>query len=271
MDDFPFEVYVPVGNIFWGKEDNYSVIKKIGEGTYGMVFKAKDSNGNYVAIKRFNKKSDAERELAAFRLLGKNPWVVDLIDSNDPDHTPFIAMELMDGDISFKEFELSECVTIMQMLTEGLFHMHEHGVLHLDIKPGNILMRKEGGLVVKYTDFGLFCNAETQEICIPAGTDGFADKEIIRESKKELFLDHEVWKAYDVFALGRTFYWLLAWRHDNSFRREYKKNNFPYVFKNKIGDDRETFRKLRELILRMLEHYKVRVSSYELVELFGDL
>jgi len=151
---------------------NFQKIEKIGEGTYGIVYKAKDENtGQIVVLKqiRFGTKyegvpSIAIREITLLREL-EHPRVVKLINVVQAQQKLYLVLEYMNTDL--KKFMddyarenagtggLSEALvkSFLKQLLEGIAYCHEQRVLHRDLSPQNLLIDAVGR--IKLADFGL--------------------------------------------------------------------------------------------------------------------
>jgi len=149
--------------------DRYQKIEKngqVGEGTYGVVYKAKDKQtGEFVALKRIRLEIEDEgipsttlREISVLRQL-KHPNIVELNDVVQSEGRLYLVFEFVDKDLK-KYFEATDgplpsdlirSYTIQ--LLEGLQFCHIRGVMHRDLKPQNILVSRDGKL--KLADFGL--------------------------------------------------------------------------------------------------------------------
>ncbi|XP_062168327.1 cyclin-dependent kinase G-2-like [Alnus glutinosa] len=146
----------------------FEMLNKINEGTYGIVYKAKDKKtGQIVALKKV--KMGIEKEggfpLSSLREINilssfNHPSVVDVkevvLDDFD---TVFMVMEYMEYDLKCllgdmkQPFSISEVKCLMLQLLEGVKYLHDNWVLHRDLKTSNLLVSKEGEL--KICDFGL--------------------------------------------------------------------------------------------------------------------
>ncbi|XP_060519798.1 cyclin-dependent-like kinase 5 isoform X1 [Cylas formicarius] len=144
----------------------YEKLEKIGEGTYGTVFKAKNrENHEIVALKRVRLDDDDEgvpssalREICLLKEL-KHKNIVRLYDVLHSDKKLTLVFEHCDQDLK-KYFDSlngdidTEIVkSFMYQLLRGLAFCHSHNVLHRDLKPQNLLINKNGEL--KLADFGL--------------------------------------------------------------------------------------------------------------------
>ncbi|XP_067928158.1 cyclin-dependent kinase 2-like [Watersipora subatra] len=146
--------------------ENFDRIEKIGEGTYGVVYKAKDNQtGDLVALKKIRLDSESEgvpstaiREISLLKELD-HPKVVKLLDVIHADSQLYLVFEYLDNDL--KKFTDSYTDQLpMQLvksycyqLLQGIAYCHAHRVLHRDLKPQNLLIDKHGN--IKLADFGL--------------------------------------------------------------------------------------------------------------------
>lgn len=151
------------------KED-YNRIQKIGEGTYGEVFKAKHlRTGNIVALKQIRIRDPDEglpknvfREIQALSHMRAHPHIIDLFEYYPHGSSIVLAFEYMETDLSKilrvsaeldQPLQEAHIKCLVLMLIKGLHSMHTHHLLHRDIKPGNLLLSSGG--VLKLGDFGL--------------------------------------------------------------------------------------------------------------------
>eukprot|EP00730_Choanoeca_flexa_P013572 TRINITY_DN5465_c0_g1_i1.p1 TRINITY_DN5465_c0_g1~~TRINITY_DN5465_c0_g1_i1.p1 ORF type:complete len:311 (+),score=56.94 TRINITY_DN5465_c0_g1_i1:98-1030(+) len=144
----------------------YVKIEKLGEGTYGVVYKARDkTDSQIVALKRIGLDSQAEgvpsnavREISLLKAL-HHPNIVRLYDVLHSEHKLTMVFEYCDQDL--KKYldscrappEPATVQSFMYQLLQGLGYCHEMRVLHRDLKPQNLLINKKGQL--KLADFGL--------------------------------------------------------------------------------------------------------------------
>ncbi|KAG7531296.1 hypothetical protein FFLO_04474 [Filobasidium floriforme] len=150
--------------------DNYSKLEKVGEGTYGVVYKARDiRTGQIVALKKIRLEAEDEgvpstaiREISLLKELSKDDNIVKLFDILHQDQKLYLVFEFVDMDLK-KYMDtvgnaadgLSDLMVkkFTYQLIKGLYYCHAHRVLHRDLKPQNLLIDKEGNL--KLADFGL--------------------------------------------------------------------------------------------------------------------
>jgi serine/threonine-protein kinase len=150
------------------KIGRYRIVDELGRGAMGIVYKAEDPNlDRLVALKTIILPEDEEehaeyrkRFLLEAKAAGKlnHPHIVTTFDCGENDGMAYLAMELLEGiDLRTRMTKQGvtalEAVEIARQVAEGLGYAHERGVVHRDIKPGNIMLN--GGGKAKIMDFGL--------------------------------------------------------------------------------------------------------------------
>src|SRR4051812_2376960 len=143
---------------------DYRILEKIGEGGFGEVFRAQhEVLGRIVAIKV---PRDIE-SLSALRLEGviqstlDHPAIVKTLEISISHDPPYVVLEHVDGlslaELLKREGALSwrRATRILLEAAKGLAHAHERGVIHGDVKPGNVLVESGEDGCVRLTDFGL--------------------------------------------------------------------------------------------------------------------
>jgi cell division cycle 2-like protein len=147
--------------------DYYEKLEKIGEGTYGAVYKARCRETNeLVALKRLKLESETEgfpitsiRESITL-LKGRHPNVInvrEIVFGNRLDIV-YIVMDYMDRDLKSlmqdmkRPFKIAEVKLLMKQLIDAVAHLHSNWILHRDLKTSNLLIHKG---ILKLGDFGL--------------------------------------------------------------------------------------------------------------------
>jgi serine/threonine protein kinase len=169
--------------------DRYEVGAHLGSGGMGDVYRARDrlldrpvavkvpsSSYGSVPAERFHREARAAARL-------NHPNIVTVYDWGEgPD--PFIVMELVDGDslrVMLSErgpLPPAEVASIGAKIADALAHAHQHGVVHRDVKPSNVLV--SGGNEVKVTDFGIARSDRGEALTEPGlvlGTTGYLSPE----------------------------------------------------------------------------------------------
>jgi len=199
----------------------YRLEERLGAGGMSTVYRALDGVlERQVAVKLLAEHlSDDDGFLARFRREALaaaklvHPNVVQVYDSgHDPDaHRHYIVMEYVNGptvgNLMRERGRLSaeETVDIATQACEGLEYAHRHGVIHRDVKPGNLLLNPDG--VVKLADFGIAKAAEDSRITqigSVVGTAAYLSPERAR--------GQDATPSADVYSLGVVMYQLLAGR-----------------------------------------------------------
>lgn len=147
----------------------YQKLEKIGEGTYGIVYKAKDrSTGKIVALKKIRLESEDEgvpstaiREISLLKELS-HPCIVSLLDVVSSNSKLYLVFEYLDLDLkrymdsakaSTGILSPEQVKSYVYQLVSGIAYCHSHRIVHRDLKPQNLLIDQEG--MLKLADFGL--------------------------------------------------------------------------------------------------------------------
>jgi eukaryotic-like serine/threonine-protein kinase len=160
---------LPIGTVLG---ESYRVTRLIGVGGMGSIYEAEHTRvKKRVAIKLMSKELAAYPDLLArFRREVKvttdlaHPNIVDVVDFGEaPTGEPFLVMEYLDGEdldrclARVGKLPMSTVLKIVKQLASALSVAHSEGVVHRDLKPGNVFLLKadDGGVFVKLVDFGI--------------------------------------------------------------------------------------------------------------------
>jgi serine/threonine protein kinase len=204
-------------------DGRYRVERVLGHGGMATVYLAHDGElSRPVAIKVLAENVAADPELRErfqkeARLAARlsHPNVVTVFDTGRDDG-PFIVMEYVDGSTVADEvkrrgrLEPSEVVDIGLQACAALEHAHGAGLVHRDVKPGNLLLRPDG--TVKIVDFGIARATETTRMTLAGTVLGTAAYLAPEQAAGE-----EVTAATDLYGLGAVLYELLTGRPPYDF------------------------------------------------------
>jgi serine/threonine-protein kinase len=205
---------------------NYRILEKIGAGGQGAVYKATDTKlGRTVVIKILPpdltvKEANLKRFEREARLASSldHPNICTIFDMGDANGVHYIAMQNIEGRnvrqlVNGRPLQLRSALTIAIQVCDALVAAHERGIIHRDIKAGNVMVTDTGQ--VKVLDFGLAklldedeANAagihrtELTEVGVPYGTATYAAPEQARGDR----VDHRA----DIFSTGVLVYEMLT-------------------------------------------------------------
>lgn len=196
---------------------DYELLKELGQGKFGKVFKARVKGTDYfVAIKVLSKsqiqdQQDFQRiqnELTILRQVC-HPHLVDTFDIQETKNFIFLVMEYLPGGELFDEivkqkfFSQEHSGKIFVQLLKGVQSLHKNNLVHRDLKPENILL-DESKKIVKIADFGLGRDYDPKELLTTAcGSPCYAPPEMFSG-------EHYDPEKVDVWALGVVLYAMLV-------------------------------------------------------------
>ncbi|HEY1174107.1 MAG TPA: serine/threonine-protein kinase [Verrucomicrobiae bacterium] len=197
------------------------ILELLGQGGMGMVYKARQTQlDRFVALKLLPVRASgdpafAERFAREARALAKlnHPNIVGVHDFGQTTNYCWFIMEFVDG-VNLRQMEQTQrftpeqAINIIPKICDALQYAHDEGVVHRDIKPGNILIDKKGR--VKIADFGLAKllgkkegEAHLTQSNIVMGTPHYMAPE---QMNNPLTVDHRA----DIYSLGVVFYEMLT-------------------------------------------------------------
>ncbi|HJY76453.1 MAG TPA: serine/threonine-protein kinase [Burkholderiales bacterium] len=202
------------------KLGRYAIQSELGRGAMGVVYKATDTAlERTVAVKTVNmalERDGAERYEARFyqeaRAAGSlnHPNIVTVYDVGKEGNVAYMAMEFIEGQelrsllAEGRALPVSQGVSIAAQVAEGLAYAHQHGVVHRDVKPANIMVLADGP--VKITDFGI--------ARMRASTDELTQSGMMLGSPKYMSPEQVIGKRADhrsdIFSLGVILYETLT-------------------------------------------------------------
>jgi serine/threonine protein kinase/tetratricopeptide (TPR) repeat protein len=211
--------------------DDYELLKEIGRGGQGVVYRARQKSLNRtVALKVIGVGRWAtEAHLRRFRLEAEaaaslnHPSIVPIHEIGERDGCCYFSMNLVEGGqldemVRREAMPIRRAVELIAKLARAVHYAHEHGILHRDIKPGNVLLDSEGE--PHLTDFGLARLVETESTVTRTtdvlGTPSYMAPEQASGNNAALT------SATDVYGLGAVLYQLLTGRPPFGGRTTYE-------------------------------------------------
>ncbi len=201
---------------------HFRILGRIGSGGMGSVFRARDLELNReVALKFLHAQLEGRpRDQVRFRREAQaaasldHPNIGTVYEVGESEGRRFIAMALYDGETLADrmarqpdcKLALAEAVAIAGQLASALEAAHAAGLVHRDLKPGNVMILRDGR--VKLIDFGIARWADSARLTeqgLAVGTAAYMAPEQLR--------NQEAGAAADVWALGVVLYDMLAGRH----------------------------------------------------------
>ena len=199
---------------------NYTILEEIGRGGMATVYRAVQvSLGRNVALKELDlsRLRSEPKALERFRLEAQaaaaldHPDIVTIYDLWEEDDKAYIAMELIDG-VELKDalraagsIEFVSAVLIAIAVSEALHYAHSRGMVHRDVKPGNIMLSTDGE--IRLMDFGI--------VSVPGDADLTVGGQILGTPAymaPEQIAGEKLGPGADVFSLGAVLYEMIAGR-----------------------------------------------------------
>ena len=198
---------------------NYDLLEEIGRGGQGIVYRARQRSLNRTVALKVVRTGQwtTQAHLKRFRLEAEtaasldNPNIVPIYEVGERGGSCYFSMKFIEGgplDELFKSepMPVRRAAELIAKLARAVHYAHERGILHRDIKPGNILLDSKGE--PHLTDFGLARLTETESTVTRTietlGTPSYMAPE------QALGNTHQLTSSTDVYGLGAAFYHLLT-------------------------------------------------------------
>jgi eukaryotic-like serine/threonine-protein kinase len=243
---------------------HYEIVSELGRGGMGVVYKAYEpALTRYVAIKELSPalahdQTLVERFLREARSMASlnDPHIIQIYFIGQENNQPFFVMEFVDGEslstVIKREGRLfvGDALKILHQSAKGLSIAHDRGVIHRDIKPGNLMLNQRGQ--VKIADFGIALanhdfNSKLTGTGEFVGTPGYLSPEVC--------LGKMVDQRSDIFALGIVLFEMLT--GSTPFSDESPLKLMLDVVQSQIPDvreiNREVDQEVSDILKRMLE------------------
>ncbi len=198
--------------------DRYELLEEIGFGGMAIIYSARDLKLNRIVAVKVLREGFAQNDefLQRFRREGyammhiQHPNIVQVYDVGFVDDIHYIVMELVRGE-TLKQYiqrtgglGVQESVRIAMSLCAALQTAHEHGIIHRDVKPHNVLISHEGE--VKMTDFGIAKVVGSATITL-SGENVLGSVHYIAPEQAQ---GEEIDERTDIYSLGITLYEMLT-------------------------------------------------------------
>uniref|UniRef100_A0A8C0UBR0 Myosin light chain kinase, smooth muscle n=1 Tax=Cyanistes caeruleus TaxID=156563 RepID=A0A8C0UBR0_CYACU len=172
--------------------DVYNIEERLGSGKFGQVFRLVEKKTGKVWAGKFFKaysakeKENIRDEISIMNCL-HHPKLVQCVDAFEEKANIVMVLEMVSGGELFEriideDFELTEreCIKYMKQISEGVQYIHKQGIVHLDLKPENIMCVNKTGTSIKLIDFGLARRLENAgSLKVLFGTPEFVAPEVI--------------------------------------------------------------------------------------------
>lgn len=208
--------------------DVYEAKKIIGQGAFASVYLCVHrKTGERVAVKCLSKKKSMKMKDGKLLIMNEmeisssldNTHLLKLIEVFESPSSVYLVFELLEGGDLVSYLRTQEYIshqdiyTIVRTILKGLLFLQMNGILHRDIKPDNILLKRKGEMdftQIKIVDFGLATRSQVESYIVNrCGTPGYMAPEII---KYDPDISPKLTFKCDVFSVGVILYFIIAGR-----------------------------------------------------------
>uniref|UniRef100_A0A1B6C5L4 Protein kinase domain-containing protein n=1 Tax=Clastoptera arizonana TaxID=38151 RepID=A0A1B6C5L4_9HEMI len=170
----------------------YDLEAEIGRGKFGTVYRCREKStglslaAKFVGIAKRQERRSVEKEVEIMRAL-QHPRLIQLYDALESSNVMCVVLELIEGGELFErviddDFILTEksCSVFVRQICEGVEFIHSKNILHLDLKPENIMCLSKTGNRIKIIDFGLARQFDPEKkLQVLFGTPEFVAPEVV--------------------------------------------------------------------------------------------
>ena len=210
----------PAGEPVADRFGPYRLLERVGSGAMGVVYRARcdDGEGPDLALKLMQpgllpgrgNRLRFQREIEALRSLA-HPGICPILDDGEVDGVPFLVMPFVAGASLRERFAArwgadatarGELLGALQQVAEALHHAHEHGLVHRDVKPGNVVLASGQAVLL---DFGLARLDRGQQHSTLTATGGVVGTPAYM-APEQVAGRNDVDRRCDVYAIGAVLY-----------------------------------------------------------------
>ncbi|CAL1600135.1 unnamed protein product [Knipowitschia caucasica] len=224
-------------------KDHYEVHEKLGVGKFGQVHRMTHKDTGDICAGKFYRGRSSKNKAAALKEIElmnylHHPKLVQCLAAYDTRSEMVMVMEYIAGGELFARivddnFEHTEptCAHYMHQILDGMQYVHKQNIVHLDLKPENIVCVGTTGTHIKIIDFGLASKLDDKPLLVMHGTPEFVAPEVINYEPVSL--------QTDMWSIGVICYILLS--GESPFQGNNDAETFAFVTLAKFEFDEESF------------------------------
>ncbi len=245
----------------------YVILKVLGVGGMSIVYKAYDLTlSRDVALKIFFSKKDLDFLLISKILKINSPNIVTIFDMGEWEDKIYIAIEYVKGknlkSFDIRNWTVGKKLYLIKQIVYGLKSLHDEGILHLDLKPSNILISEDGD--VKIADFSISKNI-LSHLNVKGGSFKFI--------APEQLLEKEVDERTDIYQLGLLMKWLFTEDEKNFPEIDTEELQIPQYLKEIINkasapNKRDRYNNVEQL-LQDIESHEKKIKRKKITKILG--